>query len=313
LLGGLAGCFQSPSPTPVVGCEGCRGSTNLARGGGGSSSRAATGSSSGGAGSSGGSSSTVSSSNSTTGSSSGSVTTSVGIADAGGCVAPLLELDSRIYDLATNTPVAGATVGAIGLNGVPVSGASAVSDANGRFAICLPNGVEVAPLVQAQDYPTTYASNFDLTRPLTSEGDRDGIPLASSQLLGSLSGLLPVNIAEAAVLVAVNSVSGTAPCANNAAGWTLSLGLGDGGPLPDGGYALYYSGTTGFPAAGLTETSANGGAMFFNVDTSLSNLLSVEATNPDAGPCAIDLSSLMLTGRLYAAAGAVTIVALPTP
>ena len=218
----------------------------------------------------------------------------------------------------TSAPIAGATINAVGLDGVALSGAAASSRADGTFTLCLPEGVEIAPQVQAAGYPTTYIENFKLTGPLTAFAGRDGIPMLSTSLLGAFAGLVSVGSVstQAGILAGVTSTSRQAPCFQNSGGWVLALNLADGGVLPDGGGVpadLYYADSSDLPSMGLSATSSNGVALFFNVDTSLTNIVTLEATNADAGPCAINLVPEMMTGRLYVATGAMTIAVLPTP
>lgn len=324
LLVSLVGCFQPPDTTTnVPSCPGCKSATSSARGSGSSRTSSRTsGSSSGGTVSTAG---TGSSTSSTSSSGSGGTTTagsssgSSGGPDGGaGCPAPLLPLDTRIYDISSSTALAGAVINSIGQNGIPIAGSSTTSRADGTFTLCVPNGVEVTPEIQAAGYPTTYVENFDLTQPLTQFAGTNGIPMLSTSLLTAFASLLPVGsvAGQAAVAVVVASVSCTPPCNKNGQGWSISLALPDGGLLPDGGTIpadLYYADSTGFPTPGLTQTSPEGVALFFNVDTALSSVVALEATNPDAGQCPIDAAAAMLTGRLYVATGALTIAVLPTP
>ncbi len=317
LLGGLAACFQPASGTQVSGCQGCRAGSSS---GGRVSSAAGTSSVTRGGSSSGSSVSGGSSGASTSGGSSsgGSTGTSGGVDGGAGCVVPLLALEARVYDLSTTDPIAGAQVSALQLDGVPVSGSATVSGSDGSFTLCVPEGVEVTPQIQASGYPTTYLSNFDLTQSLTAFAGDNGIPLLSTALLGAFAGIVSVgNVStQAAILAGVESASRTAPCLDNAAGWTFALDLADGGVLPDGGDVpaqLYYVASNGFPTQSLSATSGYGLGLFFNVDFSLTNIVSIEAANPDAGPCPVDLAPEMLTGRLRVVEGALTIALLPTP
>jgi hypothetical protein len=176
----------------------------------------------------------------------------------------------------------------------------------------------VTPEIQASGYPTTYLGNFDLTRSLTQFAGDNGVPMLSTSLLAAFASIVSVgNVStQAAIMAGVQSASRKAPCVDNATGWQFALDLPDGGVLPDGGAVpaqLYYVASNGFPMQSLTATSSYGIGLFFNVDTAVTNVVSLEATNPDAGPCPIDLAGLMLTGRLYVAEGALTIALLPSP
>ncbi len=288
---GLAGCFSSlqqgtsvESPgggtSSCVGV-GCHHGIEGGSGGSGSSSSSSMGStSSGSVGSSvGGSSSS--------GSSVGGSSSSGGVDAGANC--PAFFLASQIVDIATRMGLVGATISAVGLDGATIAGASASTDANGNFVICVPANVAFSIQITAQGYPDSVLENVLMTAETQGAFFTKGIPLVSNQDLAVLGNVVPYDPAKGAVLVSVNSLSGGAPC-QDASGWELSVALPDGGTLPDGGalpFSRIYMGADFFPDATLQVTASNGDAFIYDIDPTITDLVALVAvnTNPDAGEC----------------------------
>jgi hypothetical protein len=321
-----SGCFQPASTAPVSDDpSGSQAGHHGSTAGGGSSGRASstnaasgasTGSSSG-TGTSGGSS--VGASNG--GGSSGGSSSGGGLAGdytcpavavppvAVSCSSGAIDFSSQLVELIECTTVDGAIVQALDPNGVPYANASAVtSSTNGTFGICLPAGVPFTFELTAATYPTTYLAELDGTQ--TQNVTQLG--LVSDEFFSVVAGLVPggLDMTRGTVIVKVDT---SLACDMAQAGWTVGIELPDGGSLPDGGYELVYISGPGVPQVGLTATQISGGAVFYNIDPSLSDFFVMTYTNPDAGACEPVNASVGYTGRVYVGGNAVSFFPLVLP
>jgi hypothetical protein len=155
--------------------------------------------------------------------------------------------------------------------------------------------------VSAAGYPTSYYA--ELLNSVVSSVSQTAIISTSS--LGIMGSLLPGGIEPGMATVLVK-VLATGACSSELAGWTLAVGLPDGGALTDGGYRLVYLGPTGIPDPSATATSKTGIGVVYDIDPSLSSFLVVEATNPDAGSCQVISDAAGFTGRVYVSGDAVS-------
>ncbi len=229
----LAACSSGSTTGVEGGCvgNGCshgttgRSLTTVAGSASSSGSGSSSGGSSGVASSSGGTSSGGTSGSSSAGSSSGGSSsggetiTCANITgfvwDGGAC--PTSWYGTRFADLGTCAPIVGATVEALGSNGVPISGGSATTDATGDFAFCLPAGSVYTPFVQAADYPPSYLAQQNGPPP------NEWIGLVSTDSLGAVTGLLGGGYDPSRGVVAVFFQSDSA--CKNQAGWSVTLFL----------------------------------------------------------------------------------------
>jgi hypothetical protein len=313
-LAALAAC-TGESGTGVDGCtgnscnHGTTGRSQDSAGGSSSGSGSGNGSSSGGSsgaastsGSSSGSVSGTSSSPSSGGSSGGNSITCSNITafvwDGGSC--PTSWYGTRFADLGTCAPIAGATVEALGVNGAPISGASATTDGTGDFAFCLPAGSIYTPYLQAANYPPSYLAQQNGPPP------QEWIGLVSTDTLGAVSGFLAGNFDASKGVLAVFFSTYTHPTCNDQSGWSVTLSLPDGGAFPDGGYLISYLGNSGLPDSSLTATTTSGSAIAYDIDTSISNYVAVSVSNPDAGVCEVQIAQFGETGLVYVAGNALS-------
>jgi hypothetical protein len=206
---------------------------------------------------------------------------------------------SEIIDLDSCNPLGGVAVQAIGSDGVPISGASATSDATtGIFTACVPGQEAVTMSFSLTGYPLTYYQES-----LGTIRAHD-IGMLDNNVVSSVIGFIPggLNLALGTIVVFFSTSGSGCPIDN----WTLELETADGGAVPDGGASLIYMGPTSLPDPSLTSTSGSGIAIVYDVDTTQTNYFKIAATHPDAGYCATDNPALGFTGRLYVNGGALT-------
>ena len=313
----LAACFQAQSPTTVSGDIGGshgsstrRGAGAAAGGGSGSSaatvaSAATTGSTSSTGGNSTGSSGlgTSSAGSSSGGSGGSSGAPPAAFVCAQDSTAPLttscpgaVAFNAQVVDGISCVEIGGATLSAVGTNGVPLSGVAAVSASDGAFVFCLPFRTPLTVEAVAQSYLNTYLAELVFSEdggvvPLVGQ-----IALIQEEFVGAFSSLVPGGYDSTKGFV-VADVGNAGVCGDATAGWTFSLTLDDGGAVPDGGYSLIYLGSSGIPDSSATETSSEGSAIFVNVDIPASGYVMVSASKEDAGACPL-LSGLGFTGRV---------------
>ena len=293
-----------------------------------------TGSGSGSAGGSGSSGSRGSAS----GGSSGATTSTDGGSSSGGagdagmlqCPAGTLWATTEVQELTGQSlqgnAVPGATVTELGENGIPLggTGSSAVSDANGNVQFCLPFNVPITLNVTSSVAPATYIEEMIVTPAAVDAGQNPlfaaGLLILPFTLIQAIQPLLSAGDAgiqsnAAFVITEITSISQQMACAQPV-GWTFQLTLPDGGTNPDGGNAIpfvpAYFNSFGVPALGLTETSKNGAAILYNIDTSATAAI-LTATNPDAGGCPLVQGVVRTTGRVTLANTAVTYAPFFTP
>jgi hypothetical protein len=183
---------------------------------------------------------------------------------------------------------------------VPVAG-SVTTASDGTFVLCgAPNG-PFTPVVTANGYVTMYYEEFQGG----ANSSLNFIEGFETTDFAALSSFLPggYNPNEGVILVTLT------PASCPTAGWSLALTDTDGGLVPSGSYQLGYLGAQGFPQSGLTATTTTGSAFLYNIDLSSGNFFGVQATNPDAGTCAPELSAYgaNFTGRLYVTVNSVTV------
>jgi hypothetical protein len=325
LLGtcGLIGCFNTLQQgtgveSPETGCVGnCHhgsvAGSGATRGGSSSGSAAST--------TGGGSSSAASSSASAGGSSSsGSVQSSGGSSSGGssggadaGIDCPQLYVASTLTDVAGETPIAGATVSAVGLDGVTLPGAQAKSQADGFIALCVPPNVEFSLTVTATGYPETILEDVILITSETLSFGGHGMSLLSDNDLGAFSALVPVNQAMGTLLVSVNSATGdkSDPCYDSS-GWQISITVPDGGAVP---HQQVYIDNTFLPNPTLTSTESQGDAFFYDIDTSVTDRVAIVAinTNADAGVCPNINAQIGLQGTALVEPQAITVAPIVNP
>jgi hypothetical protein len=213
--------------------------------------------------------------------------------DGGGC--PNGSFATQIVDFLTCSPIAGATVQALDVNGVPAAG-SVTTAADGTFVLCAPPGSAFTPSLAVPGDPTTYLVELEAGR----ENSYSNIPVASRTDLSAIFAFLPGGLDSnlGTILVTFD----TTPTCLDPSGWTMTLNYADGGPVPDGGYLEAYLDATGIPDSTLTKTSSAGDALLYNVDLTLTNYFSVILSNPDPGPCAPTSETAFPSGRVYATA-----------
>ena len=188
---------------------------------------------------------------------------------------------------------------AIGADGVPLSGATATSDATtGIFTACVPGQEAVTMSFNLTGYPLTYYQES-----LGTIHAHD-IGMLSNTVVDSVIGFVPggLNLALGTIVVFFSTSGSGCPIDN----WSLNLEIADGGAVPDGGFSLIYMGPTSLPEPSLNATSGSGIAIVYNIDTTETNYFQIAATHPDAGYCASDNAALGFTGRLYVNGGALT-------
>jgi len=316
---GLSGCFSGQSQVGVGGagggggsCEGasCKHGSGGGEGSGTASTGAGSSSSSMGSGASSGSSSGASSS----GGSSGSPSSSSGgqgdqlftcseiggyMGDGGFLCGDGGWFASETVDLQSCNPLGGVAVQAIGSDGVPISGASAISDATtGVFTLCVPGQEPVTMSFSLSKYPQTF---YQESLGTISAHD---IGMLNNNVIMSLTPFFPGGIDLGLGTILVFFSTGNSGCAID--DWELSLEDADGGTISDGGVSLIYMDPSSLPKATLTATSGSGIAVLYNIDTTTTNYFRVEATHPDAGGCKIENAALGYTGRLFVSGGAIT-------
>jgi hypothetical protein len=189
----------------------------------------------------------------------------------------------------------------ISSNGVPVSGAAATSQSNGAFEICLPTDTPFSLQMTAPGYPTTYYAEM-----LNADaGFFAQLGSVSSDELNAVGAFVPGGVIPTRSIVVAEMAAST--CIKDRGGWSFSIWLPDGGSFPDSGYQLLYLGSNDLPDPTVTVTAHNGGAIFYNIDPTLSDFVVITAENPDAGACEPLNSSIGMTGRVYVAGGSAAI------
>jgi hypothetical protein len=212
---------------------------------------------------------------------------------------------TQVVDLFTCAPIAGATVGAIGAQGVPLPG-SVTTAPDGTFVLCDQGGGAFTPTLTATGYLTMYYGELQGG----TYSSLAYVPAVSSSSLAVLVDFLPGYDSSLGMLIV--DVSPSSTC-TDPSGWTVALTGGDGGAIADGGYAEIYLGNSSLPQPGATATTENGNVIFYNVDVSTLSYFAVTATNPDAGACPIVRGGVFDTGRLYVQGNAITIAVLLLP
>lgn len=214
-----------------------------------------------------------------------------------------IQFSSQFVDALECQVIPGAAVSALGDNGVPFEGAAATTAPDGTFGICLPSGQSLTVQLTAPLYPITYspevlgmdAGSFFIAQILQ----------FSSQEIQSFGSIFPGGIDPSKAVIIIRVIG--EQCRGQFAGWSFALTLPDGGPMPDGGYQLIYSGSNAVPEANLTQTGSEGAALFYNIDPTLSSFLVVTAANPDAGSACQPINASMgFTGRVFVSGGAAT-------
>jgi hypothetical protein len=325
LLLASAGCFQASSPESGIsgeqqGCgDDCGRSTAAGRSGaggsGGAASSSASGSSSGSSGSSttsGGDSSASTGTGSTGGSSGGCAPTNETVCPklaicgiSTNCSPGSTLFASQVVDILSCSELGGASVTAIDTNGVPVqgAGASATTESDGAFAMCLPGESPFSIQITQSQYPTTYyAEMLDVSLEYVAQM----ATLSINELSAFASFLIGSGSFEPNTALVVVKLTGS-NCASAFAGWSFALSVPDGGAIPDGGYQLVYLGSDGLPSAAQTTTSSNGAGLFYNIDPAISDFVIVNLTNPDAGTCIPINTTVGFTGRVYLSGNSVAL------
>jgi hypothetical protein len=216
-------------------------------------------------------------------------------------------LSGTLSDAESMSPVSGATVTALDLEGVPILGATSTSGSDGAFQLCPPMGVTFTTEITAAGYPVTYFESIALQ---ASEA-LGSLPVISSSVINELGIFLPggLNLAEGTILVPVRSMSGTC----SLSGWSVAVG-GAAGPDGGPGYQLVYLGTSGIPSTTLTSTTSEGAAVIYDLPPPVASIeVSVTATNPAAGSCTPDNAALGFTGQVQVASGALSIAPIVLP
>jgi hypothetical protein len=217
------------------------------------------------------------------------------------CPSGQLGFSSQLIDFLQCTTINGATVTALDPNGVPYQATSAISSGDGAFGLCLPQDSPFTLEANAATYPTAYVAELQgvQAQNITQVG------MVSSEFLTAFASFFPggLDLALGTVIVKVNT---SKQCSQAQAGWTVGIDLPDGGSLPDGGYQLVYTSSTGVPTSGLTSTQLSGGAIFYDIDPTLSDFFEITYQNPDAGGCTPTNASFGFTGRVYVTGSAVS-------
>jgi hypothetical protein len=207
----------------------------------------------------------------------------------------------------------GASVTAIDATGAAITGATATTDVNGAFGLCLPNGGPFSVELTADGGQTTYSPELE---------DPDAGPWAfqvgvvAPTSLQDLAAVAPGGFAASQGIVAVAVLAleaGNPAC--QLTGWTFGLALPDGGPVAAGGYQVLYTGPESNTKVvpGATATGLTGNAYLYNIDTTVSDFFVVTASSPAMPACQPVGASIGLTGRVYVAAGATTVYPLVLP
>jgi hypothetical protein len=325
LLGtcGLIGCFNAlQQGTGVQSPEtGCVGNCHHGSGGGSGATRGGTSGGNGSSTTGGASTAAASSGASAGGSSSSSSGSSSGVSSNGGSGGgsdagidcPELYVASTLNDIAGQTPIAGATVSAVGLDGVTLPGASAESQADGFVALCVPPNVEFSLNVKATGYPETILEDVVLITSETLSFGGHGMTLLSNNDLGAFDTLVPIDETKGTLLVSVNSATGdkSDPCYDSS-GWQVSLTVIDGGAVP---YKEVYIDNTFLPNPTLTATDAQGDAFFYEIDTTVTDRVAIVAVNAnaDAGVCPNISAEIGLQGTALVEPQAITVAPILNP
>ena len=214
------------------------------------------------------------------------------------CATGSAPLAAQVIDAIACTAVAGANLSAVGADGVPIPGTSALSDANGAFASCIPFATPFTLTVTASSYLNTYVAEISIPADGGAPPDITQIALVQMDFLTAFSTFIPGGYDSSKGLIIAN-VSGPGVCAVDASGWALSLTLPDGGEEPDGGETLLYLGSSDVPNPALTATSADGTAVIVNIVPPASGYVSVSASKADAGACPNNNANIGITGRVF--------------
>jgi hypothetical protein len=221
-----------------------------------------------------------------------------------------IQFSSQFVDALQCQAIPGATVAGLGDDGVPFEGAAATTAADGTFGICLPSGEPLTVELTAPLYPITYSP--EVFQPDAGSFFIAQILQFSSQEIQSFASIFPGGIDPSKAVIIIRVIAEV--CRAQFAGWSFALALPDGGPVPDGGYQLIYSGSTAVPEANLTETGSEGAALFYNIDPSISSFLVVTASNLDAGSACQPINASMgFTGRVFVSGGAASAVPIMLP
>ena len=211
-----------------------------------------------------------------------------------------------MYDLDSCQALCGATVQLLDENDAPIAGASAIANANtGEADICLPGSFTYSPSASATGYPLFYYGEIQdqLTQPIP------GLGMIDTTTLSAFANFVP-GYHPGLALMDIN-VTSQSQCPNNA-GWSVALALPDGGAWPDGGAQVLYVDTTGVPNSALTATTSWGVAVV-GADPSISTLVELQFSNPDAGACQPLNPFIGFTGRIRIGANAVSVQAIVLP
>jgi hypothetical protein len=191
-------------------------------------------------------------------------------------------------------------VQAIDANGVPVTGAVTTA-ADGTFLLCGPPG-PFSPFLSAPGYATSYRAEVEAGSDLS----LTSTSMYSNDVVNAITSLAPggYNRSLGALIALIGS---TSACPDRS-GFTLSLTDGDGGAIADGGFLEVYLGASGLPDPTLVATSAEGLALFYDIDTAATSFFAVSWSNPDAGACApvLQNATAWLTGRVFVAGNALS-------
>jgi hypothetical protein len=206
-------------------------------------------------------------------------------------------LAAQIVDAIQCTVIAGATLSALGADGIPLAGASAVSDANGAFVFCVPYATPFTATVTATGYLNAYLAELTALQDAGAVQTVSQIALIQRSFLVAFSGFVPGGYDSSEGLIIAN-ISGPGNCEPDATGWTLSLALPDGGAFPDGGDTLVYFGSSDVPDPTATETSADGTAVIVNIETPATGFVAVDTSKANPGACPIINAQLGFTGRV---------------
>ena len=224
--------------------------------------------------------------------------------DAGDCASG--SLSGVVLDLLSCDRLANVTVQALDARAVPVSG-SVVTGDGGTFVLCGPDGGAFTPYLKAPGYETTYLEELQGSAPSV-YGE---IGLFSTMFLTDFATIVPGNLdLSLGTIVAFIGTSGACP---DSSGWAVSLTDPDGGAIPDGGFELVYFAASDLPKAGLTATTSQGAAIFYNIDLSTTNYFAVGLSKPDAGNCTPRGTTAFPTGRIYATQEAISLYILQVP
>jgi hypothetical protein len=200
--------------------------------------------------------------------------------------------------------VGSAAVTAVDGNGQPISAASATTNGDGSFALCLPADAPFSVEVTAPSFLPTYAAE-SLNLDAGASGFLPQLIAVPSDVSGELAAASSSFDPTKAIVAFQTEAFGLGSflCAQN--GWSFGLTLPDGGAVPDGGYDVAYYDQFVLNLA-ATATDFEGIAYIYNLDPTLSSFYVVSATNPDAVGCAPLNQSLGMTGRIFVAGGAAT-------